>query len=153
MKKIIILCALALSGISATSCGDDKQPGTAPGTPSPANNQQGKGTITLVCNGQTFVTSGNCNYSSIGSAIVIADSANNANAVTLNMEGGLPTATQTYNLMDNASGNGHISMSFTRFPAGKMYDWETKDGAGSIVLTVEGNKITCTFNNVPMDGS
>jgi hypothetical protein len=34
-----------------------------------------------------------------------------------------------------------------------MYDWETKDGAGNVTLTVDGNKITCSFTNVPMDGS
>lgn len=149
MKKLIFAC-VALLATTFYAC--DKEDTTT--TPGNNNPQQGKGTITLVCNGQTFITSGNCNYSSAGEAIVIADSNNNANAVTLNIEGGLPTATKTYTLVDVVSGTENLSMSFTRFPSsGTMYDWETKDGAGTMTMTVEGNKITCTFNNVPMDGN
>jgi hypothetical protein len=157
MKKLLRFSTIVLIIISAVACsGNNEQPTTSDNTGNNNNNttSQGKGTVTLVCNGQTIVTSGNCNYSNIAEAIVIADSGNNANAVTINMEGGLPTATKTYQLMDNVSGTEHVTMSFTRFPTtGTMYDWETKDGAGSLTLTVEGNKITCSFTNVPMDGS
>lgn len=155
MKKLILVCIALVASTTFYSCDKD----TTTTTPNNNNNnnnnaQQGKGYVTLVCNGQTFTIAGNCNYSSPGMAIVIADSNNNANVVTFNLDGGLPTATKTYTLVDVASSGDNLSMSFTRFPSsGTMNDWETKDGAGTLTMTVEGNKITCTFSNIPMDGS
>ncbi len=159
MKKLIQFSTAILLSISITACGDNKQEESTDSTTE--NNtadienatQQGKGSVTLVCSGQTFVTAGNCNYSSPASAIVIADSTDNKNVVTLNIEGGLPSASKTYKLVDVVSGTENLSMSFTRFPDKSMNDWETKDGAGTLTMTVEGNKITCTFSNIPMVGS
>ena len=159
MEKLIRFSTAVLLSISAMSCGGSKQEeNTATSTDNTTANtdnatQQGKGSVTLVCNGQTFVTAGNCNYSSPASAIVIADSTDNKNVVTLNIEGGLPSASKTYKLVDVVSGSENLSMSFTRFPDKAMNDWETKDGAGTLAMTVEGNKITCTFSNIPMVGS
>ncbi len=151
MKKLILVCVALVASTTFYSCDKD----TTTTTPNNNNNpQQGTGDVTLVCNSQTFTIAGNCNYSSPGSAIVIADANNNANVVTLNIDGGLPTATKTYTMVDMVSGSDNLSMSFTRFPSsGTMNDWETKDGAGILTMTVEGNKITCTFSNIPMDGS
>ena len=159
MKNLLRFSTAVLFSISLTACGDGKQEDSAATTTESTtantdnSTQQGKGSVTLVCNGQTFVTAGNCNYSSPASAIVIADSADNRNAVTLNIEGGLPGASKTYKLVDVVSGTENLSMSFTRFPDKAMNDWETKDGAGTLAMSVEGNKITCTFSNIPMVGS
>ncbi len=158
MKSLIQFSTVVLLSISTMACSDGKQEDTSNTTVNNSTNdnavtEQGKGIGTLVSNGKTFVIAGNCNYSSPASVIVIADSSDNRNVVTFSIEGGLPDHSKSYKLVDNVSGSENLSMSFTRFPEKSMNNWETKDDAGSLDMTVEGNKITCTFSNIPMHGS
>ncbi len=116
--------------------------------------KQGTGVITLKCNGTTFVTAGNCNYSSIADCIVVADSSNSQNVFTINLNGGLPAATRTYMIIDEAVTAEKVSFSFTRFPGNsKMFNWESADIKQEVTLSTEGNKITCSFSDIPLEHS
>ena len=129
--------------------------GTAASTQEQASTAQGRGTITLTCNGKTIVTEGNCNYSPHATCIVVADDGNAANAFMVNLNGALPEQTTVYNLISGGNvGDGQACMSFTRFPStAKMINWESDSKSGQLTITVEGNKISGTFNNVPLQPS
>lgn len=169
MKTLLQISSVLLLSVSLLACSCNKPDATTPAGTNNGNNnnsgnnngnnngsnnnQQGTGSITLVCNGATFTNAGNCNYSSIAECIVVADANKNQNAFTFNLDGGLPEKTTTYIIADDASGTEKASMSFVQFPGSKMINWESGDINATVTLTVEGSKITCTFKDVPMEPS
>lgn len=161
MKKLIQISAMLALSVSLIACSCNKPestPATNPGTNNNGggnnnggNTQQGTGSITLTCNGTTLTNAGNCNYSSVADCIVVADANKAQNIFTLNLDGGLPAKTTTYTIVDDAVGSEKASMSFVQFPDGKMIDWESGDINATVTLTVEGNKITCSFKDILLE--
>lgn len=158
MKNLIQVSLMLALSVSLIACSCNKPESSTPtGTNNTGNNngntnpQQGTGSITLTCNGTTLTNAGNCNYSSVADCIVVADANKSQNVFTLNLDGGLPTSTKTYTIVDDAVGTEKASMSFVQFPEGKMIDWESGDITATVTLTVEGNKITCSFKDIPLE--
>lgn len=125
--------------------------------------QEGKGKITLKCNGKELVTEGVCGALVTMGELVIAvkDKTNPAKVFTISFNGtDFPENGMTYKIkskdytQEGLGPKDEVSVSFSEgLPNNKMNTWGSEKAQGTIQFQVIGNEIKCTLKDIKLQAS
>jgi hypothetical protein len=125
--------------------------------------QEGKGKITLKCNGKELVAEGVCGALVTMGELVIAvkDKTNPAKVFMIAFNGtDFPENGSTYAIkpkdysQEEASSKDEVSVSFSEgLPNNKMNTWGSENAQGTIQFQVNGNEIKCTLKGIQLQAS
>jgi hypothetical protein len=155
MKKLIVMTIFVLSAGAIVSCKkDDDKKGSAPPTTTTPTPGTGRavlhyGTDSLVIQGAAGATD------DLGNMIIAIQDAtvsSHAFSIALNVND-LPNSTTTYNLTTSAATGANEALMEFSWIGSSILDWSSDSNSGTVTLTVSGNQVSCTFNNVPLQPS
>jgi hypothetical protein len=156
MKKTFYLMMTVLAAGIIMACDkDDKKPGNSSNTNPPS--QSGTGIATLHYGTDSLVIQGSCGATDdLGFwTIAIQDATTSTNIFTiaLNTEE-LPSSTTQYTITESSSTNeNEVSMGFSLISNSTILDWSSDANSGTVTMVVNGDEVTCTFNNIPLQPS
>ncbi|HTN46522.1 MAG TPA: hypothetical protein VL098_09260 [Flavipsychrobacter sp.] len=163
MKKTFFLAIAAAIGLSSCESSPDKTKSENISVEENLKNIEettaekgsaGSGIATARVGDQEIKVEGVCGaVTSMGStSIVINDKNQASNAFTISFQGTeLPAATKTYTVGGENEKDDEVKISFLNFKDNNMSSWDSKKGAGTITLEVNGSDIKCTFNDISLE--
>jgi hypothetical protein len=123
---------------------------------------EGKGKITLNCNGKTFTVDGVCGalVSMDHLTIAIKDSINPAKVFTISFNtADFPLDGKEYLIKSkdytlDKNPDNEVSVGFMEaLPNNKMNVWETQPTSGKLIFSVKGNEIKCQLKDIKLEPS
>jgi hypothetical protein len=155
MKRVTLMMMFVLAAGIMVSCKkDDKKNGSAPPTTTTPTPGTGRavlhyGSDSLVIQGAAGATD-DLGYMII--AIQDATVSSHAFSIALNVND-LPNSTTTYNLTTSAATGANEALMEFSWIGSSILDWSSDSSSGTATLTVNGNQVSCAFNNVPLQPS
>lgn len=116
--------------------------------------KEGRGKISLQYGSKTMEINGVCGtITTMGSImVVVRDDSMPAKAFTINfVSDKLPDATTTYSIVKSTSDDinaPEVSISYVNMSSDVKSSWSGNDKTGKLEFKVNGNEITCSFNNL-----
>jgi hypothetical protein len=121
--------------------------------------KEGRGKITLICNGKTYQINGVCGaVTSMGSlTIAVPDDSFPAKTFTINFTNEkLPEASTSYTIVNSVNDDKnatHVSISYLDLRQTNPMIWESDSKTGKLDFIVNGNEIKCSFSNLILQPS
>ncbi len=123
---------------------------------------EGSGKVTLTCNGKEITAEGICGaIVSMGSlTIAVKDKTNPAKVFTIGFNtkdfpvDGIEYRIKPKDYSSDKHPENEVSVSFMEgLPNNKMNVWDPQASSGSLVFSVKGNEIKCTFKDIRLQPS
>lgn len=121
--------------------------------------KEGRGKITLQCNGNTYEINGICGaVNSMGTlTIAVPDDSFPAKTFTINFTTDkMPEATTSYTIVGSVYDDkdvNHVSIGYNDMRQAKPMIWEGDNKTGKLDFVVNGNEIKCSFTNLKLQPS
>ena len=121
--------------------------------------KEGRGKISLQCNGKTYEINGVCGaVTSMGTlTIAVPDDSFPAKTFTINFTTDkMPETTSSYTLVGSVYDDKdatHASVSYTDMRRAHPMNWESDTNTGKLDFIVNGNEIKCSFSNLTLQPS
>lgn len=124
--------------------------------------KEGTGKVTLTCNGKQITADGICGaIITMGTlTIAVKDKTNPAKVFTVDFStdkypvDGMEYKVKPKDYTAEKNPDNEVSASFVEgLPNNKMNVWDPQAGSGSLVFSVKGNEIKCTFSNLKLQPS
>ncbi len=121
-----------------------------------AAENEGKGKVTLICNGKRITAEGSCGgVVTMGTLIIaVRDNANAAKIFTIDFNtlvypvNGKEYLVKPKDYTLNKNPENEVSISFVEGFSNRMNSWDTHATSGTVKFTVNGNQVRCTLKNI-----